>query len=184
MDDPWLLKKWEFEQLKFHDNWADFICWWRSCYSLCDSEKLLSSYWINLVVGLFSQLLEEASLNLHSVCQPLPNSSSMVLPPAVSLTPRTLLNRIEKALPHTPETHRKHTVRFKGESLVVAFGPVHENIFLTHQEMKRVLLIFLHNSSHEELASKHVWGHKGAILCHPNFIWTELHPVYRLKSQY
>lgn len=34
----------------------------------------------------------------------LPNSSSMVLPPTVSLTPNTLLNRMEKALPHTPDT--------------------------------------------------------------------------------
>lgn len=34
----------------------------------------------------------------------LPSSSSMVLPPAVSLTPSTLLNKMEKALPHTPNT--------------------------------------------------------------------------------
>lgn len=32
----------------------------------------------------------------------LPSSSSIVLPPTVSLTPNTLLNKMEKALPHTP----------------------------------------------------------------------------------
>lgn len=38
----------------------------------------------------------------------------MVLPPAVSLTPSTLLNRIEKALPHTPKQKKqKKHVRFE-----------------------------------------------------------------------
>lgn len=37
----------------------------------------------------------------------------MVLPPALSLTPSTLLNRIEKALPHTPKKNHKKHVRFE-----------------------------------------------------------------------
>lgn len=54
-----------------------------------------------------------------------------------------------------------------------------ENIFLTHQEVERVLLIFLHHSPHEKLASKQVGGHEGAVLCHSNFIRAELDPVCR-----
>lgn len=41
-------------------------------------------------------------INKHSDI--LPSSSSIVLPPAVSFTPNTLLNKMEKALPHTPNT--------------------------------------------------------------------------------
>lgn len=52
---------------------------------------------------------------------------------------------------------------------------------LTHQEVKRVFFIFLDNCSHEELATKQVRCHEGAILCHPDLIGAELYPVCGMK---
>lgn len=78
-------------------------------------------------------------------------------------------------------TQWKHIVSRLTDGLIVLSNIRDESIFLTHQKMKRIFFIFLDDSSHEELASKQVRGHKGAILCHPNFIWTELHPVCSLN---
>lgn len=112
----------------------------------------------------------------------LPNSSSMVLPPTVSFTPSTLLNRMEKALPHTPDTQRHMFMSTLGEGPALNWeAAVAESIRLTHQEVKRVLLVLLHHSTHEELASKQVGSHEGAILRHPDLIWAELHPVCSWK---
>lgn len=53
--------------------------------------------------------------------------------------------------------------------------------YLTHEEVKRILLIFLNYSSHEEFAAKKVRGHEGAIFRHANLIRTELHPICQSK---
>lgn len=100
----------------------------------------------------------------------------MVLPPAVSLTPSTRLNRMEKALPHTPATPKTCPLSIKQQKAPVLSAPV-EIIIFTHQEVKGVLFVLPHNTSHEELASKQVGRHEGPILCHSDFIWTELHPI-------
>lgn len=47
--------------------------------------------------------------------------------------------------------------------------------------MNWVFFIFLDGGSHEELASKQVRGHEGAILRHANLIGAELHPVCAVR---
>lgn len=124
----------------------------------------------------------------------LPSSSSIVLPPTVSLTPNTLLNRMEKALPHTPNASEILQVSsfidiwallFDGKHDTQARAHAHKKTQkqFTHQEMKGVFLIFLDHCSHEELATEQVWSHESAVLCHPNLIWAELYPVCGLKPQ-
>lgn len=77
-------------------------------YRYNNDIQILPKYgnvWKNIIMHMWLKRVEEdCETGLGSVIQLVivPSSSSMVLPFVVSLNPRILLNRMEKALPHTP----------------------------------------------------------------------------------
>lgn len=49
--------------------------------------------------------------------------------------------------------------------------------------MQGIFSIFLHHCPHKKLASKQIRRHESAILGHSNFIWTEFHPVCKVRDR-
>lgn len=150
--------------------------------------KPLNSYWIDLTFfSFFYQILYYSGQSKKTNVEKEEEKDYLTPPPWWShqlclWLPALGWTEWRRRCP-THLTQCKHTVSRFTDGRIVLFSNIDEHMFLTHQKMKRVFFILLDYSSHEELASKQVRRHEGAVLCHPNFIRGELHPVCRLKSQ-